>query len=50
VQQIPDAWLADDAQFDDHEAQRDAYRQHFQARLKAPRAFAEEAVRAHAQL
>jgi hypothetical protein len=50
VQLIPDAWLADDPQFDDHDAQRDAYRQHFQARLRAPRAFAEEARRAHAQL
>jgi hypothetical protein len=50
VQLIPDAWLADDPQFADHEAQRDAYRRHFQARLRAPRAFAEEARRAHAQL
>jgi hypothetical protein len=50
VQQIPQAWLADDAQFANHYAQRDAYRQHFQARLQAPRAFAEAAIRAHAQL
>jgi hypothetical protein len=50
VQLIPDAWLADDPQFADPDAQRDAYRRHFQARLQAPRAFVEEAIRAHAQL
>jgi hypothetical protein len=50
VQLIPDGWLAVDAQFAEPAAQRDAYRQHFHARLQAPRAFAEEAIRAHAQL
>ena len=50
VQRIPDAWLSEDPLFTDRDAQRDAYRQHFRARLQAPRAFAEEARRAHAQL
>jgi hypothetical protein len=43
VDLIPDAWF-------DEPARRDAYRQYFHARLQAPRAFAEEARRAHAQL
>ena len=38
---IPDAWL---------DAPRDAYRAYFDARLQAPRAFAEEARHAHARL
>jgi hypothetical protein len=50
VQRIPDAWLAADTSFADGAAQRDAYRQYFAARLRAPRAFAEQAARAHAQL
>jgi hypothetical protein len=50
VQLIPDVWLADDPLFAGRAAQRDAYRVHFLARLQAPRAFAQEAVRAHAQL
>jgi hypothetical protein len=40
---IPEAWL-------DEPARRDAYRQYFHARLQAPRAFAEAARVAHAQL
>lgn len=40
---IPEAWL-------DEPARRDTYRQYFHARLQAPRAFADEARRAHAQL
>ena len=50
VQRIPELWLADDPLFADAAAQRDAYRQYLDARLRAPRAFAEEARRAHAQL
>ncbi len=50
VQRIPDAWLDGDAHFADRAAQREAYRRYFAARLRAPRAFAEAARRAHAQL
>jgi hypothetical protein len=51
VQSIPDAWLDDEPHFVDRAAHRDAYRRHFVARLQAPRAFAQEALRArHAQL
>lgn len=45
---IPDDWLADDPAFADRAAQRRAYEDYFARRLQAPRAFAEEARRAHA--
>ena len=48
---IPDDWLADDPAFagpDPRGAQRRAYRDWLVARLEAPRAFVEEAVRARA--
>jgi hypothetical protein len=50
VQQIPDAWLDVEAPFDSREQQRQAYVDHFIARLQPPRAFALEAQRAHAEL
>jgi len=50
VDLIPDDWLGVDATFASRDAQRDAYRRHFEARLRAPRAFAEEAMHAHARL
>lgn len=45
---IPDDWLADEPAFADKPAQRQAYVDYFTRRLQAPRAFAEEALRAHA--
>jgi hypothetical protein len=50
---IPDAWLTADpasAPFATPAAQRDAYLRYLTSRLRAPRAFAEEAGYAHAQL
>jgi hypothetical protein len=47
---IPDAWLADEPSFASHDAHRAAYLTYLQDRLRAPRTFAEEAVRAHANL
>jgi hypothetical protein len=47
---VPDDWLAGEPAFPDAAAQRQAYRRHFADRLRAPRAFAEEAARAHAAL
>ena len=44
---IPDNWLRDEAQFADAAAHRAAYLNWFITRLSAPRAFAEEAMRAH---
>jgi hypothetical protein len=46
VASVPDAWLPADEAFADAAAQRAAYLRHFSARLQAPRAFVEEAVRA----
>ena len=46
---IPDDWLEVDPAFADANAQRDAYLQFFRRRLASPRAFVEEARRAHAQ-
>jgi hypothetical protein len=43
---IPDAWLQDEPLFAGKHAQRDAYRRYLLRRLAAPRAFAEEAIRA----
>ncbi|HET7792263.1 MAG TPA: HipA family kinase [Rhizobacter sp.] len=45
---IPETWLLADAAFATPQAQRDAYLAYFVRRLQAPRAFAEEAARAHA--
>jgi hypothetical protein len=45
---IPDDWLADEPCFADKAAHRQAYAYSFVRRLQAPRAFAEEAARAHA--
>jgi hypothetical protein len=45
---IPDAWLEDDPLFASKSQQRDAYRDYLVRRLAAPRAFAEEAIRARA--
>lgn len=45
---IPDEWLADEALFADKPAQRQTYADYFARRLQAPRAFAQEAARAHA--
>lgn len=50
VQQIPDAWLDDEPPFGSRERQRQAYLDHFLARLQPPRAFALQAQHAHAQL
>ncbi len=47
---VPDDWLADEPAFADLAAHRRAYVDHFIDRLRAPRAFAEEAARAHAAL
>ena len=45
---IPESWLAGEAAFADDAEHRAAYRRYFTQRLAAPRAFAEEAARAHA--
>jgi hypothetical protein len=50
VARVPDDWLAGDPAFPDVAANRAAYVRHFVDRLRAPRAFAEEAARAHAAL
>ena len=47
---LPDAWLGDEPLFPDPAAHRAAYASYLTERLTAPRAFAEEAIRAHAQL
>ncbi|HEY7295293.1 MAG TPA: HipA family kinase [Dehalococcoidia bacterium] len=46
VAQIPDGWLQADAEFADLAAQRQAYVDYLIERLRAPRAFAQEAIRA----
>ena len=46
---IPDAWLEDEPGFADKATHRGAYLAYLQQRLAAPRAFTEEALRAHAQ-
>jgi hypothetical protein len=48
VGQVPSEWLADDGYFPDAESQRRAYVDYLLRRLGAPRAFVEEAIRAHA--
>ncbi|MEO8153160.1 MAG: HipA family kinase [Rhizobacter sp.] len=45
---IPDDWLSVEAAFATPDAHREAYLRYFTQRLQAPRAFAEEAARAHA--
>jgi len=50
VARIPDAWLGDEPLFPDIAAHREAYVTYLTERLAAPRAFVEEAIRAHAQL
>jgi hypothetical protein len=47
---IPASWLGNDPAFASAAEERDAYAAYLSARLQAPREFAEEAVRARAQL
>jgi hypothetical protein len=47
---IPDSWLAGDAHFTDSASHRQAYVDYLVKRLQSPRAFVEEAIRAHDQL
>ena len=49
VARIPDAWLEDEPGFAGKAEHRAAYLAYLQQRLAAPRAFTEEALRAHAQ-
>ena len=49
VNLIPDAWLAGDAPFGSAHEHRNAYVEYLSARLVAPRAFAEEAIRVRAK-
>jgi len=49
VQAIPDAWLSDEPAFASKMEHRAAYLDYLTQRLAAPRAFATEAARAHAQ-
>ena len=49
VHLIPDAWLMDEPTFPTRAEHRAAYLAYLQQRLAAPRAFAMEAARAHAQ-
>jgi hypothetical protein len=46
VQLIPDEWLPDDPGFDDKTAQREAYLNFFQVRLRSSEIFVGEALRA----
>ncbi len=48
VAMVPDGWLVDTPLFSGPAAQRRAYVDYFVCRLQAPRAFLEEALRAHA--
>lgn len=50
VDLIPDAWLRDEALFADPATHRAAYLDYLVSRLAQPRAFAQEAVDAHARL
>ena len=45
----PDEWLANEAGFADADAVRAAYASYLTRRLQSPRAFVEEAIRAHAR-
>jgi hypothetical protein len=46
VQLIPDSWLADDREFADKAAQREAYLNYFTLRMQSSQAFVQEAIRA----
>ena len=46
VQLIPDSWLADDCEFADKAAQREAYLNFFTLRVQSSQAFVQEAIRA----
>jgi hypothetical protein len=46
IELIPDTWLGDEPRFANAGEHRGAYREYFRQRLTAPRAWAEEAVRA----
>ena len=50
VAQIPDSWLTAEVAFADPAAHRQAYVDYLLERIKAPRAFVEEAIRARAAL
>jgi hypothetical protein len=50
VASIPDTWLGDEPAFANPTAHRAAYITYLLSRLEAPRAFAEEAINAHARL
>jgi hypothetical protein len=50
VELIPDSWLSGDNSLPTPSAYRDAYVQYLLARLKAPRDFVEEAIRARSML
>lgn len=47
---IPASWLCDDSAFADADAHRQAYLDYLNVRLESPRAFAAEALRAHADV
>jgi len=49
IHDIPESWLGDEPQFATIAAHADAYLRYLLSRLEAPRAFVEEAIRAHAQ-
>lgn len=46
---VPDAWLANDRSFASADTRREAYVDYLRARLAAPRAFVEEALRARSE-
>ncbi len=50
VDRVPEAWLADEPGFDSVAAHRQAYADYLNRRVRSPRAFVEEALRARAQL
>jgi hypothetical protein len=47
VEQVPDDWLEDAPHFNGPREQHAAYLRYFTTRLQSPRAFVEEAIRAH---
>lgn len=50
VAQIPDIWLGEEAQFDDHASHREAYVSYLSARLEASSIFVEEAQNERSKL
>jgi hypothetical protein len=46
VELVPSEWLGAEPSFADQRAHRDAYLKYLSSRLRAPRAFVEEAIRA----